>query len=289
MARCEQGYLCRICGLDVAEITESDLYLRYVLGEVPPEQLHLLPECHVRCNPSTAQHIVDPAFPPLVCDGPFAKTLLDAAYVAEEEGACDSRLAAAARITIIWESQLSTIRFQPLVLILKAKQRLIGIEIKHRLSRSSPMAGVKEEDGRGVASCRPAATPSMSPPSMASNSMTTPARAVKPPVARSRANSMADSHSHAFRAGRAAYRWRRRPRRRRLAIAVDDAGTGRGPRARRPTFAIAATTISSLRLWYWCYRPGRFRRRVWRGSRYNHIMRAGQTIGNGMRPMRAGT
>jgi hypothetical protein len=85
MARCEQGYLCQVCGLEVAEITDSDLYLRYVLGETPPEQLHLLPEVHIRCNPSTAQYIVDPAFPPVVCDGPFAKTFLDAAYVADEE------------------------------------------------------------------------------------------------------------------------------------------------------------------------------------------------------------
>jgi hypothetical protein len=85
MARCEQGYLCKVCGLEVAEITESDLYLRYVLGEVPPEQLHLLPELHIRCNPSTAQYIVDPAFAPVVCAGTFAKTFLDAGYVAEEE------------------------------------------------------------------------------------------------------------------------------------------------------------------------------------------------------------
>ena len=85
MARCEQGYLCQICGLEVAEITDSDLYLRFVLGEVLPEQLHLLPELHIRCNPATAQFIVDPAFPPAVCEGPFAKTFLDGAFVAEEE------------------------------------------------------------------------------------------------------------------------------------------------------------------------------------------------------------
>ena len=85
MARCEQGYLCRSAASKWPKSPIRILYLRYVLGEVPPEQLHLLPECHVRCNPSTAQYIVDPAFPPVVCDGAFAKTLLDAAYVAEEE------------------------------------------------------------------------------------------------------------------------------------------------------------------------------------------------------------
>jgi hypothetical protein len=85
MARCEQGYLCEVCGLDVGEITDSDLYLRYVLGEVPPEQLHLLRERHVRCNPALAQYIVDPNFAPVRCDGVFAKEAMDPAFVAEEE------------------------------------------------------------------------------------------------------------------------------------------------------------------------------------------------------------
>ncbi len=85
MARCEQGYLCEVCGQEVAEITDSDLYLRYVLGEVPPEELHLLRERHIRCNPALAQYIVDPAFPLLRCDGFFAKETLDAAFVAAEE------------------------------------------------------------------------------------------------------------------------------------------------------------------------------------------------------------
>jgi len=85
MARCEQGYLCEVCGQDVAEMTESDLYLRYVLGEVPPEDLHRLPERHIRCNPALAQFIVDPAFPPVRCEGVFAKEALDAVFVAEQE------------------------------------------------------------------------------------------------------------------------------------------------------------------------------------------------------------
>jgi hypothetical protein len=85
MARCEQGYLCEVCGQDVGEITDSDLYLRYVLGEVPPEQLHLLPERHIRCNPSVAQYIVDPAFAPIACGGFFAKGILDPGFVAAEE------------------------------------------------------------------------------------------------------------------------------------------------------------------------------------------------------------
>jgi hypothetical protein len=85
MTRCEQGYLCDVCGGDVAAITDSDLYLRYVLGEVPPEQLHLLRERHIRCNPPLAQFIVDPAFEPVRCEGIFAKETLDPEYVAAEE------------------------------------------------------------------------------------------------------------------------------------------------------------------------------------------------------------
>src|SRR5689334_22790824 len=49
MVRCEQGYLCEVCGADVEDITASDLYLRYVLGEVDPETLHQSPERHLRC------------------------------------------------------------------------------------------------------------------------------------------------------------------------------------------------------------------------------------------------
>jgi hypothetical protein len=85
MARCEQGYLCEVCARDVGEITESDLYLRYVLGEVPPEQLHLLPERHIRCNPALAQYITDPAFEPIRCEGVFAKEQMDRDFVAAEE------------------------------------------------------------------------------------------------------------------------------------------------------------------------------------------------------------
>jgi len=85
MARCEQGYLCEVCGQEVGEISESDLYLRYVLGEVPPEQLHILPERHIRCNPALAQYIVDAAFEPVRCEGVFAKEQMDRDFVAAEE------------------------------------------------------------------------------------------------------------------------------------------------------------------------------------------------------------
>lgn len=85
MARCEQGYLCEVCGKDVEELTDSDLYLRFVLGEVHPEALHRTPERHIRCNPVLAQFIVDPGFSPLACPGDFAKEHLDAEFVAQEE------------------------------------------------------------------------------------------------------------------------------------------------------------------------------------------------------------
>jgi hypothetical protein len=85
MVRCEQGYLCDVCGADVEQITDSDLYLRYILGEVSPLALPTLRERHICCNPATAQYIVDAAFAPLRCEGPFAKEWLDPAFVAEQE------------------------------------------------------------------------------------------------------------------------------------------------------------------------------------------------------------
>ena len=85
MAKCEEGYLCSVCGDDVENIWDSDLYLRYVIGQVDPETLHTTRERHIRCNPTLAQFIVDPDFPALVVEGPFDKRLLDAAYVREQE------------------------------------------------------------------------------------------------------------------------------------------------------------------------------------------------------------
>ena len=85
MARCERGYICEVCGQEVEAITDSDLYLRYCMGQVRPEELDRSPERHIRCNPTTAQFIVDEAFPPVQLDGPFAKANLDAAYVAEQQ------------------------------------------------------------------------------------------------------------------------------------------------------------------------------------------------------------
>ena len=93
MARCDQGYICDVCGQDVEAITESDLYLRYVLGEVSPLELPTQRERHIRCNPVLAQYIVNPAFPPVQCTGVFAKADQDLEFVDQEE----------ARITRAWE------------------------------------------------------------------------------------------------------------------------------------------------------------------------------------------
>ena len=93
MARCEQGYLCEVCGKEVEEISDSDLYLRYVLGEVPPERLHLEPDRHLSCNPCMAQYIVSEQFTQVPCPGPFDKHFLDRDFVSQEE----------TRITRGWE------------------------------------------------------------------------------------------------------------------------------------------------------------------------------------------
>jgi hypothetical protein len=85
MAKCEEGYLCDVCGGDVAEIWESDLYLRYVIGLLDPEQLHVTKERHIRCNPTTAQFIVSADFDPVVCPGAFDKRQLDAEFVRQQE------------------------------------------------------------------------------------------------------------------------------------------------------------------------------------------------------------
>jgi hypothetical protein len=85
MAVCELGYLCEVCGRDVEDVTVSDLYLRYVLGEVDPETLHVSPERHIRCNPVLAQFIVAEGFEPVVVEGFFAKASLDPAFVRGEE------------------------------------------------------------------------------------------------------------------------------------------------------------------------------------------------------------
>ncbi|MGE5193279.1 MAG: hypothetical protein ACM3U2_12355 [Deltaproteobacteria bacterium] len=85
MAHCERGYLCDVCGEEVAEIVDSDLYLSFILGLVEPRALLSRPERHIRCNPVQAQFIVDERFPPLVAEGAFDKHGLDPEYVRSQE------------------------------------------------------------------------------------------------------------------------------------------------------------------------------------------------------------
>ncbi|MCH8839806.1 MAG: hypothetical protein IH831_03855 [Planctomycetes bacterium] len=85
MAKCDEGYLCEVCGEDVAEFTDSDLYLRYIVGMLDPEVLHTTLERHIRCNPTLAQYIVADDFEAVVVDGPFDKRMLDAQFVRQQE------------------------------------------------------------------------------------------------------------------------------------------------------------------------------------------------------------
>jgi hypothetical protein len=85
MAKCEEGYLCDVCGQDVEQLIDSQLYLSYVIGDLDPELLHVSRERHVRCNPILAQFIVDDQFAPVLVEGPFDKRQLDPAYVRQRE------------------------------------------------------------------------------------------------------------------------------------------------------------------------------------------------------------
>jgi hypothetical protein len=85
MAKCEEGYLCDVCGGDVEELADSDLYLRYVIGMLDPEVLHTTRERHIRCNPVLAQFIVSDDFESVAVEGEFDKRRLDSAYVRERE------------------------------------------------------------------------------------------------------------------------------------------------------------------------------------------------------------
>lgn len=85
MAKCDEGYICEVCGKDVAAITDSDLYLRYVIGMVDPETLHTTRERHIRCNPALGQFIVDEEFEAIQCGGAFDKRELDPAFVLQRE------------------------------------------------------------------------------------------------------------------------------------------------------------------------------------------------------------
>ena len=81
MAKCDEGYRCEVCGLDVTSIIDSDLYLRFVIGELDPETLHTSPERHLRCNPVLSQFIRCDGFERIAVEGDFGAENLDAEFV----------------------------------------------------------------------------------------------------------------------------------------------------------------------------------------------------------------
>ena len=83
MAKCDEGYLCQVCGQEVEEIIDSGLYLQYVIGWIDPERLHTHRECHLRCNPTLSQFIDDERFETLYVEGPLDRRQLDPAFAAE--------------------------------------------------------------------------------------------------------------------------------------------------------------------------------------------------------------
>lgn len=83
MAKCEEGYLCEVCGGDVEHLRESALYLQFILGWIDPETLHTRRECHLLCAPALAQFIDDPLFASLAStQGEFDRSKLDPAFAA---------------------------------------------------------------------------------------------------------------------------------------------------------------------------------------------------------------
>ncbi len=85
MAKCDEGYLCEVCGEEVEGLTNSALYLQYVIGWIDPETLHTRRECHLRCLPSLAQYIEDERFQPAVqIDDMFDRRQLDTEFVRQQ-------------------------------------------------------------------------------------------------------------------------------------------------------------------------------------------------------------
>jgi len=83
MAKCDEGYLCEVCGEEVEGLIESALYLQYVIGWIDPETLHTRRECHLRCNPALSQFIDDAGFTPVVVEGELDRRTLDPVFAQE--------------------------------------------------------------------------------------------------------------------------------------------------------------------------------------------------------------
>ncbi len=85
MAKCDQGYLCEVCGEEVDKISDSALYLRYIIGELDAGALFVTPERHLRCHPQLTQYIVDENFKPVSVEGEYDKRLQPDEETAERE------------------------------------------------------------------------------------------------------------------------------------------------------------------------------------------------------------
>ncbi len=82
MAKCEEGYLCEVCGRDVENLRDSGLYLQFILGWIDPETLHTRREVHIDCLPALAQFIDDAGYrQPAQVAPEFDRQYLDASFV----------------------------------------------------------------------------------------------------------------------------------------------------------------------------------------------------------------
>lgn len=84
MAPCDQGYLCDVCGEEVVSIRDSDLYLRFVTGQIASRELLTAQERHLKCNPIAAQFIDDPQFHSIRAEGAFSRDALDEHFVTSQ-------------------------------------------------------------------------------------------------------------------------------------------------------------------------------------------------------------
>ncbi len=84
MAKCDQGYLCQVCGGEVSRLIDSSLYLQFVIGWIPADQLQQHPDIHLKCNPNLSQFIDAPEFfEPMIAEGPFDRRQLDTSFVSQ--------------------------------------------------------------------------------------------------------------------------------------------------------------------------------------------------------------
>jgi hypothetical protein len=77
MAKCDEGYLCEVCGEPVEKLSDSALYLQFVIGWIDSGLLQSRRECHLRCLPTLAQFVEHPDFESVQIEGDFDLRLLD--------------------------------------------------------------------------------------------------------------------------------------------------------------------------------------------------------------------